>query len=142
MSREIVLAIEVEGSPEDTFRAVTTQDGLAAFWTSDVDAEPRVGAKLRLGFPAAPVDLQMLVTALDADDRVEWECPGPWPNWAGTRVEWSIAGGDQTMVTFVHRGWSDEVPDTELGSVTLVWARVLIALSAYIQSGQSAPALG
>lgn len=144
MSREIVLAVEIPAPPGDVFRAVTTQEGLASFWTSDVDAEPRVGAELRFGFPDAPVDLTMVVTALDDPQRVEWECPGPWPSWAGTRVEWDIAGADDAkcMATFVQRGWDDGVSDTELGSVALVWARILMALAVHLETGESAPALG
>lgn len=144
MSREIVLAVEIPASPGDVFRTVTTQEGLASFWTSDVDAEPSVGAELRFGFPDAPVDLAMVVTALDEARRVEWECPGPWPSWAGTRVEWTITGaGDaKSMATFVQRGWDDAVSDTELGSVALVWARILMALAAHLETGESVPALG
>jgi hypothetical protein len=107
-----------------------------------VDAEARVGAKLRFGFPDAPVDLAMVVTALDEDSRVDWECPGPWPTWAGTRVEWVISKSDSTLVTFAHRGWSDDTSDAELGSVALVWAQILMALTRFVEDGTAAPVLG
>lgn len=142
MSREIVLAISVPGRPSDVYRALTTRDGITAFWTSEADVDVRVGGELRLGFPGAPTDLRMLVGGLDEDRRVEWQCPASWPSWVGTTVEWSIADGDETTVVFSHRGWVDGLSDLELGSVALVWARVLMALAAYVESGKPAPALG
>lgn len=142
MPREIVLAVETSATPLDVFGAVTTEEGLAAFWTSDVDARLELGAELRLGFADAPVDLNMIVTAFEAPHRVEWECPGPWPSWAGTRIEWSIADGQPTTVLFAHRGWADTTEGAELGSVAMAWARILLALVSYVETGESAPALG
>ncbi len=142
MSREIVLAMETTATASDVFAAITTQEGLAAFWTSDVDAHPEVGGELRLGFAEAPVDLNMIVTALDSPQRVEWECPGPWPSWVGTRIEWSIIDDRPTAVLFAHRRWADTTEDGELGSVAMAWARILLALVSYVETGDPAPALG
>ena len=143
MSREIVLAIEIETDAAEIFRALTTQEGLTAFWTADASAVPEVGATLRFGFTAAPVDLEMVVTSLEADRQVEWACQGPWPGWEGTDVEWSIESAESgaRLVLLRHVGWSDDTPDVVLGSVALTWARVLVALEEYIRTGTKAPAL-
>lgn len=53
MSRELVLATDVQATPEDLYAAITTTDGLASFWTPQVTAE---GRDLRLGFEPAPDD--------------------------------------------------------------------------------------
>ncbi len=142
MSREIVLAVETTATANEVFDAITTPEGLAGFWTSDVDAQPGMGGELRLGFAEAPADLSMIVTAFESPRRVEWECPGPWPSWAGTRVEWSITEGRQTAVLFAHRGWAETTEDGELGSVAMAWARILLALVSYAETGEPAPALG
>ena len=143
MTRSIILAIEIDGSAEDTYRALTTEGGLAAFWTPDVSAKPEVGTALRFGFSEAPVDLEMTVTELAPDRVVRWACDGPWPYWAGTEIAWTILEADTggTMVLFRHDGWSEEQPPAEFGSVALVWARVLLALEAHIRTGVAAPAL-
>lgn len=141
MPRSIILATEVDASPETVFEAITTKRGLESFWTPDVDATPEAGASLRFGFEDAPADLDMTVSAFDPGRRVEWECGGPWPHWGGTRVEWKIDAGDKTSVVFGQHGWSDDQPESQFGSVALTWAMVMLALKSYVESGKPAPAL-
>lgn len=140
MPRSIVLATEVDATPSTVFEALSTTAGLAAFWTPSVSGSTDVGSTLSFGFAAAPVDLEMVVTA-SQPDRVEWECRGPWPHWGGTQVEWRIGAGPPSTVLFVQRGWSDDQPDVEFGSVAMTWAMVLGALKAYSESGAPQPAL-
>lgn len=140
MPREIVLATEVQATADRVYDALATNRGLASFWTPSVSGEVTSGARLAFGFAEAPVDLEMVVTRLEPDRVVEWECPGPWPTWAGTRIRWGI-GGQETLVTFRHSGWDDSVGDVELGSVAMTWAAVLRALSEYARTGLAAPAL-
>jgi uncharacterized protein YndB with AHSA1/START domain len=142
MSRSIVLAMQAEAEPERIYRAITTQEGLAAFWTPDVTASPEVGATLRLGFAEAPVDLQMAVIELEPAERVGWRSPGPWPSWTGTTVQWTLSPAPEgTTVVFRHDGWSDDVADPELGMVAMTWSAVLHALRAHVETGVVAPAL-
>jgi Activator of Hsp90 ATPase homolog 1-like protein len=141
MARSIVLAVDTDRDADSIITALTTREGLAAFWTPDVHATPEVGAELRFGFPGAPVDLEMTLVALDPGRRVEWECHGPWPHWGGTRVEWTILEGDPRRVVFVQRGWGGDQPDAEFGAVAHTWAMVLTALQNYLRSGVAAPAL-
>lgn len=144
MARSIILAIEIDAPATDIYRAITTQEGLASFWTSDVTATAEVGAELRFGFPEAPVDLQMTVAGLEENRVIRWTCQGPWPHWTGTEVEWTLVESDSgpNLVVFEHSGWSDDQAAAEFGSVAMVWARVLLALETYIRTGAAAPALG
>lgn len=143
MSRSIVLAIDVASTPDAVHSAIASTDGLASFWTSSVSGSTDVGGDLSFGFEAAPVPLQMTVSATEAAKLVEWECGGPWPNWGGTRVSWATAPSDNgTMVVFRHDGWVPDVTDAELGSVALTWAMTLQALKAFGETGIAAPALG
>lgn len=143
MSRSIVLAIDVDATQETLIKAITSQEGLESFWTSDVTASNEVGADLRFGFASAPVDLGMRLESRTGDS-VNWSCQGPWPFWGGTTVEWSMAPSEmsQTQVLFKHAGWDEKQPDREFGSVAMVWALVLQGLKAYAETGVAAPALG
>lgn len=144
MARSIILAVEIDAPATDIYRAITTQKGLASFWTSDVTATPEVGAELRFGFPEAPVDLKMTVAELEEGRTIRWTCQGPWPHWTGTEVAWTIVESDSApnLVVFEHTGWSEDQPKAEFGSVAMVWARVLLALETYVRTDAAAPALG
>lgn len=50
MAADLVLALEVSASQDALYDAITTSDGLAAFWTTDSQAEPAVGSVARFGF--------------------------------------------------------------------------------------------
>lgn len=143
MSREIVLAVDVEADRQAVYDAVTTEQGLAGFWTPDVTATTEVGAALRFGFEPAPVDLEMTVEALEPPGRVVWSCPGPWPYWKGTDIQWRFddAGSGFTRVVFQHTGWDDAYDDAEFGSVAYTWALVMGALKQYVETGTPQPAL-
>lgn len=143
MSRSIVLAIDTAASRGELYRILTTADGLRSFWTSDADAEAREGASLRFGFEEAPVDLSMTVGTMVEGVSIEWTSIGPWPGWVGTQISWRIEDGSNGhTIVFSHTGWADETADADLGAVALTWARVLLALKAYAESGDPAPALG
>jgi uncharacterized protein YndB with AHSA1/START domain len=144
MPRDILLGLEIDADAHTIFEAITTKEGLSTFWTSDVVAEPEVGSEARFGFAAAPVPLRMRVEALDPDREVGWTCVGDFPNWADTRVTWSLTDGEQaaTRLLFRHVGFPDEQAEYEYASVSYTWAMVLARLKELAESGSAQPALG
>lgn len=144
MSRDIVLTVDADAGKQEVYEAVTTRAGLAGFWTPDVTATAEVGASLRFGFEPAPVDLEMTVEDLQPGAHVVWSCPGPWPYWTGTEVEWRFEDGPEggTRVVLLHTGWDDDYDDGEFGAVAYTWALVLRALKGYVETGTPQPALG
>lgn len=141
--REIVLAVDVTSERKDVMDALTTTEGLAAFWTPDVSSTTDVGGTLRFGFEAAPADLEVELTALDAGSRVEWACHDTWPHWEGTRVEWRLGDAPEggTRIVFRHDGWPDDRPDFDLGSIAHTWGKIVHALERYLETGDPQPAL-
>ena len=143
MTRDIMLAIDAKAELAAIVRALTTAEGLAAFWTPDVTAEARVGSEARFGFQGAPVDLRMHIDAIEPRRRVAWSCLGDFPHWGGTKISWELspAGGDATRVLFKHTGFSDAQPEAEFASVGYTWSSILGALQAYLETGTAKPAL-
>lgn len=136
MTRDIVLAIEIEAEPKAIYDTVATRDGLASFWTGDVEGDASEGGELTFGFSAAPARLPMRVVRLDAPSAVEWDCPGVFPFWEGTHVAWTIsAGGHGAVVVFAHTGFADAVPDAAFGSVAMTWASVVARLKEVVEGG-------
>ena|SRR5438309_9465540 len=141
---DIRLAVDIDSAPEELFKAVSTQEGLASFWTPDVSADPTVGSEAQFGFTAAPVKLRMRVKDLDENKAVRWECLGDFPHWGGSRVDWELTAvedGAKTRVLFRHLGLAEGQPEPEFASIAYTWAQVLRALKDYAESGKPAPAL-
>jgi len=47
---EIVQELTIEATPEHVIDALTTPDGIAAWWSKRVSAEPQVGALIEVRF--------------------------------------------------------------------------------------------
>ncbi|HZD22714.1 MAG TPA: hypothetical protein VE569_04845, partial [Acidimicrobiia bacterium] len=91
MPCSIILAVDIKSDPNVVLDALTTTNGLAAFWTPRVSGDAKTGGLLRFGFEAAPVDLEVSVSSVDRDAQtLRWDCNGPWPYWTGTSIEWTM----------------------------------------------------
>lgn len=140
MTADILHAVEIEASPEAVYEAVSTQKGLASFWTSDCDAEAEVGSVARFGFPQSPVDQKMRVEALEPGRRVAWTALGDFPNWEGTTLSWEMTPSETgTRIMFRHGGWGDEYSELDWASVNWVWGQVVARLKGYTETGKSQP---
>jgi uncharacterized protein YndB with AHSA1/START domain len=137
-------AVEIAADAGAIFEAISTQRGVAGFWTSDLDLEAEVGTVARFGFPEAPVDLRMRIEALEPGRSVRWSCLGDFPFWAGTTVDWELSNGPTagTMVVFRQGGWADEYPELDYAKVNYTWGRIVGALKAFVESGTRRPVLG
>ena len=70
MAAPLVHQVNVKSTPETIYKAVSTAQGLASFWTSESKAEPRVGSIASFGF-GGPTQ-RMRVDELVPGKRVKW----------------------------------------------------------------------
>jgi uncharacterized protein YndB with AHSA1/START domain len=134
----IVFELEVDAPARQVADALTTERGIAGWWTDDVSLPGGVGATMTLGFPIAPLPFHLTVDQAD-EQHVVWSSVGEFPpHWAGTTVAWTLEpAGDSTTVHFAHDGWvSDEGP---FGSSALTWGRLMDTLKRFAETGTSAP---
>ena len=83
MAISLVHQVNVKATPEAIYKAVSTQDGLASFWTSDSRAESKVGSVATFGF-GGPTQ-RMRIDELTPGKRVRWTGLNDFPNWGDTR---------------------------------------------------------
>ena len=136
---DILHRVGVEGStPEAVYRALTTVDGLAGWWTEDTTGSEGVGGVLAFRFP--PVGgFDMEVVELRPSERVVWRVVDGPEEWVGTTVEWDLRqDGDWTIVLFGHRGWAE--PVEFMHHCSTKWASYLLSLKALAETGTGAPA--
>lgn len=143
MTHTLLHQMDIKAPPKKVFAALTTRDGLAGFWTSEVQAEPRVGSVARFNFPGAPAPLRMRIDALEPDKRVAWTCLGDFPGWEGTTVSWLLspaADGAGTSVLFRH-GDVSAWPEPGIASVNYTWGQIAARLKGYSETGTPQPFL-
>lgn len=89
--------------------AIDTADGIAGFWTDDVDFPGGVGSQFKVGFQNAPLPFDLTVTAV-SDETVRWTGGQFPPHWVGTEVVWTLTPTPDgtTTVRLMHEGWASE----------------------------------
>lgn len=139
MTVSLVHQVNIKAAPETIYNAVSTQKGLASFWTSESTAEPRVGSIGSFGF-GGPTQ-RMRVDELVPGKRVRWTGLNDFPNWGDTVVTWEIkpAEKDGTSLTFRHANWPASVTADDLGSINYTWGLVVERLKQYAESGKPVP---
>lgn len=119
--------------------ALTSREGLAGWWTKNVETESTVGSVSTFRFSSGAFN-RMKIIALDPD-RVEWECVDGHIEWIGTRVRFELRQeGDGVKVCFSHSGWREL---TEyVGECSFHWANYFVSLHNYCETGQGTPNVG
>jgi uncharacterized protein YndB with AHSA1/START domain len=127
----------VAPTPASAYDALTTVDGLAAWWTEGTRGSgDQVGGVLELRFPNGGFDMEVL--DLRPHERVAWRVVDGPAEWVGTTVEWDLRqDGEHTVVLFAHRGWRE--PVEFMHHCSTKWASYLLSLKALVEAGRGAP---
>jgi len=135
---DILHEVEINTSPTKVYEAITQQQGLASWWTTDTKAKPEVGSISEFGFDGGKFLIKMEVAALEPNHKVEWKSRLGAPDWDGTYVTWeltSVAGG--TKLLFGHRNYAST--DGSYASVNYNWGKYLSSLKDYLETGKGSP---
>jgi len=91
-------------SLDEAYKALTTREGLSAWWTNDTKGESKVGGVLEFRFGAGGIDMKVL--ELQPRKSVTWQVVAGPDEWIGTKVSFELKqDGDWTIVLFKHQGW-------------------------------------
>jgi uncharacterized protein YndB with AHSA1/START domain len=139
MAAPLMHSVTIDAKPDKIYEAISTGEGLASFWTSDSEAEPRVGSIARFGFGGP--ELEMKVEELKPRELVRWSTYAGFPGWNGTTVTWEIVPSTDGAqeVRLSHSGWAADMPQAELASVNYTWGRIAGRLKKYAETGKPAP---
>ncbi len=141
MAHDIVHELDIAAPAATVFEAVTTQHGLAGWWTRQCSATPAVGTEATFGFEGGTVVLSMRIDTLEEPELVHWECTAGPDEWVGTSIAFRIEADDGgTLLRFWHGGW--EYEDGALPRCSFQWAMYLDSLRRYAETGTGSPADG
>jgi len=134
---DILHDFPIKAPLEKVFEAVSTPEGLSAWWTLDSDGHPTLGASYRLGFGPG-YQWEGVVTSLVPDELIEWEIVAPDPDWHGTRVGMRLErSGQDTRVHFHHVGWPSS--NDHYRTSNYCWAMYLRLLGRWVETGERVP---
>ncbi|MCT7373728.1 SRPBCC family protein [Chelativorans salis] len=124
-------------SPNDTYKALTTIEGLSKWWTEETQGETKADGVLQFRFgPNGGFDMQVL--ELDPTKWVLWQVIDGPEEWIGTRISFELKQeGDFTIVLFKHQGWKE--PVEFMHHCSTKWGVFLMSLKSLIETGKGAP---
>ncbi|MBC9914318.1 SRPBCC family protein [Chitinophaga varians] len=122
---------------DDVYRALTTEDGLAGWWTTNTKgAGDQAGNIIEFRFDAGGFDIK--VKKLDAPTQVEWEVIDGHEEWIGTTISFELKqDGDYIIVLFKHLNWKE--PVEFMHHCSTKWAIFLMSLKSLIETGKGNP---
>ncbi len=128
--------VGIKAPPAQIFAALTTDQGLAHWWTRDAQGSSVVGESLSFQFEDAVLRMQVL--SLEPDRLVRWKCTEGHAEWLNTEIEFRLrADPYQTFVDFRHDLWREA---TYLyAHCNTKWAVYLLSLKDYLEMGKGHP---
>jgi uncharacterized protein YndB with AHSA1/START domain len=134
---DILHRIGATATPREVYDALTTLDGLAAWWTSDTQGEPVPGGTIQFRFGDTG-GFDMKVLDQRPNERVEWQVTDGPAEWLGTRIGFDLKQEDDyTIVLFEHGGWQE--PVAFMSHCSTKWATFLMSLKQLLETGTGAP---
>ena len=134
---DIIHRVGISGSASDVYSALTTDDGLSQWWTTDTSGAGDVGSIIRFRFDGGGPDFEVL--ELIVNSSVTWKHSGEMPvEWIGTEVSFRLEEeGSQTYVRFAHSDWKE--PSDFMAHCSTKWAIFLLSLKEAIETGTGRP---
>lgn len=124
-------------TPEELFRAVSTREGLANWWTQRVVGTEGLGGTLEFLFSEEGGPRFEIIEHVPPS-KITYRCVAGPEEWIGSDLEFCIeTEDDDTVLLFAHRGWRGEVPFMHHCSTQ--WAYFLLGLREYFDQGQGRP---
>jgi uncharacterized protein YndB with AHSA1/START domain len=120
------------------YDAVATREGIARWWTRDVDGESRPGGKLAVHFGSPEPAGVMEVTQLSPPTQVRWRCAEGPDEWKDTTLTFELkANGEETALVFTQAGWRE--PVEFMHHCSTKWGYYLVGLKAGLEGGTATP---
>jgi uncharacterized protein YndB with AHSA1/START domain len=127
----------IKAPAKTVFNAITEQEGLASWWTTNTIAKPEVGFVDEFKF-GDEYHNKMKVIKLEKDKLVCWDCLGGDREWVGTKLSFELnEKNDSTELMFTHAGWAAQT--LFYANCNFHWGGFMQSLKSYCETGKGNP---
>ena len=128
--------VGIRAPQEAVLAKLTTLEGLASWWTRDVDGDPAPGGKLEFRF-GRPDRGAVMEVAHAGEAGVVWRCIGGPDEWVGGTITFELEPADDETVLKFTQTWRE--PVDFMFHCSMKWAVFLISLKASLEGGEGTP---
>jgi hypothetical protein len=131
----VLMQFDIDAGPDLVRRALETQDGIRAWWSTRTDL---AGDSLHVSFPDQPQPFAFEVR--NGEGQLDWVTGAFPPWWAGTTIRWVVEPNPDKPGTRVHFSHRDYEPDNPvIPIITPAWALIIQRLKGYAETGTPQP---
>lgn len=134
---DIIHRVGIACPANEVYKALTTDQGLSTWWTTDTTGAGDVGSVIRFRFNGDGPDFRVVERLVDS--LVRWEHSGEMPeDWVATEVTFQLKfNKGQTYVLFKHSNWSEA--SEFMAHCSCKWAVFLLSLKDALETGKGKP---
>jgi len=141
--KDIIHRVGIKAPASKVYAALSTIDGLSAWWTATTSGSSKVGEVVAFRFSTETGEeiggFDMEVVELVPEQSVRWRVKEGPAEWVGTDIEFLLSRQDDyTIVMFGHRRWREEVEF--MAHCSTKWATFLLSLRDLVEAGKGRPA--
>ncbi len=119
------------------YEAITSQKGLAGWWTLETTAHLVVRGFKEFKFGDRFYN-KMKNIELTPNKKVEWECVQAEPDWIGTHIVFDLEEkDDKTTLRFAHQGWREA--NDFYASCNYNWGQYMKSIKLLCETGKGKP---
>lgn len=134
---EIKINLTIKAGPDKVYSAITTQEGLSAWWAKQTIAKPELDFVNVFTF--GPIKNEMKVTELVANKKTAWKVINSIDEWVDTSISFDLEEKEgNTIVRFAHANW--RASTDMMARCTYDWARFMTSLKSLCETGNGSPA--
>ena len=133
MTHSIKHLFHINAKRGDVFKAISTIEGLSAWWTTQTSGKSEKGGIIQFRFGEVGPDMK--VTEIKLNEGVKWECVASPHGWVGHTFSITLDENEgKTRVRFSHDGWNEQ--DDFYAICSFSWGRYMESLRQLCQSGK------
>lgn len=111
----------IVASVEKIYGAITSQEGLSAWWTPDTKAKPELDSISRFTFGSGYFK-EMKIIELVPYNQVKWLCVTGAAEWLGTSLSFTLQPGDKDSLSKSHPEAKDQIHQGMIGETATILA--------------------
>lgn len=138
--KTIIHTVDIKANPSEIFDALSTELGLAGWWTTKVNADIRKGGIIDFTF-GQTFNPNMEVTTLEKPRLVIWKCIDGHEPWTDNIFRFEISENDRGSVLSFTQEYARELGDEVYGRYNFNWGYYLESLRKWVETGKGNPYL-
>jgi uncharacterized protein YndB with AHSA1/START domain len=129
---------DVGASREKVFEALTSTDGLAAWWTTNVAGDAGADGLIDFTFDGS-FNPDMQVVDFKPQSLVSWKCVGGHEQWADNSFRFELEDRDGATRLRFRQNYATELGDDDYAIYNYNWGYYLESLRLYCETGTGKP---